>query len=402
MSSAVSEKESSMTLELVTGNHAAGYALSVAGEANRRGRGSACGIYPITPQTEIVEFVAKFPFSKGRVIAVESEHSAMGVSIGAAMAGARAFTASSSNGLAYMTENILVAGYYRLPIVLAAVNRTLGPPWNIWADQGDTLYLRDFPWVQLYCETNQEVLDTTLLAFRLAEDPRILLPVMVIMDAFITSHTQMETDLPDQSLVDAYLPTLSLPHRLNLDRPATMGGLTWPRETLSQRLEIDEAFERVPATYEEHRAAFREVFGRDPGAALDAFEATDAETVLVASGTIASTVREVVRQRRARGERVGMVKMKMFRPFPVDLLLEACPAVMKFGVLDRNYAAGVGGVWCHDLRAALQGHRERPLVQGYITGACGGDVTPEMVNEVIDDLLTRRSAGKPVWKGIER
>ncbi|MCL4197084.1 MAG: hypothetical protein KJZ69_06285 [Phycisphaerales bacterium] len=391
-----------MTLELVTGNHAAGYALAAAGEANRFARGAACGIYPITPQTEIVEYVAKFPFSKGRIIAVESEHSAMGVSIGAAMAGARAFTASSSNGLAYMTENIMVAGFYRLPIVLAAVNRTLGPPWNIWADQGDTLYLRDFPCIQLYCETNQEVLDSTLLAFRLAEDRRILLPVMVIMDAFILSHTQTETDLPEQALVDEFLPPLSLPHRLNFDHPATIGGLTWPRETLSQRVEIDEAFERVPAAYEEHRAEFRRLLGRDPGGAISAEATEDAETVLVASGTIASTAREAVRQRRRRGERIGFVKMKMFRPFPGEALLQACPNARKFGVLDRDYAAGLGGVWWHDLRAALQGRRDGAIVQGYLTGVCGGDVTPDMIDEVIDDLLERRSAGKPVWKGIDR
>ena len=391
-----------MAMELVTGNHAAGYALGVAGEANRTGRGAACGIYPITPQTEIVEFVARFPFSKGRVIAVESEHSAMGVSIGASMAGARAFTASSSNGLAYMTENIMVAGFYRLPIVLAAVNRTLGPPWNIWADQGDTLFLRDFPWIQLYCETNQEVLDSTLLAFRLAEDRRILLPVMVIMDAFITSHTQMETDLPEQELVDAYLPPLDLPHRLNLDRPTTVGGLTWPRETMSQRIEADEAMERVPAVYDEHRRSFQEIFGRDPGGAISAFETADAQAVLVTSGTISSTAREVVAQRRAAGEKIGLVKMKMFRPFPGEALIEACPVATKFGVLDRNYAAGLGGVWWHDLRATMQGRRDHALIQDYLAGVCGGDVTPAMVNEVIDDLLSRRSAGKPVWKGIDK
>ncbi|MDX2413124.1 MAG: pyruvate ferredoxin oxidoreductase, partial [Woeseiaceae bacterium] len=188
-----------MPVQVVTGNHAAGYALSVAGEANRTARGVACGIYPITPQTEIVEYVARFPFSKGRVVPVESEHSAMAVSMGASMSGARSFTASSSNGLAYMTENIMVAGYYRLPIVMVAVNRTLGPPWNIWADQGDTLMLRDFAWLQFYCENNQEVLDTTLLAFKLAEDRRILLPALTCMDAFIVSHTQTETELPEQA-----------------------------------------------------------------------------------------------------------------------------------------------------------------------------------------------------------
>ena len=144
-----------MSVQIITGNHAAGHALSMAGEANRTARGVACGIYPITPQTEIVEYVAKYPFSKGSVIPVESEHSAMGVCIGASMNGARSFTASSSNGLAYMAENVMVASFYRLPIVMAVVNRTLGPPWNIWADQGDSLMFRDFAWVQLYCDTSQ-------------------------------------------------------------------------------------------------------------------------------------------------------------------------------------------------------------------------------------------------------
>ena len=195
-----------MSTKLVTGNHAAGHSMALAGEANRASRGSVCGIYPITPQTEIVEYVARFEFSRGRVIPVESEHSAMGVCIGASLNGARSFTASSSNGLAYMAENVMVASFYRLPIVMAVVNRTLGPPWNIWADQGDSLMFRDFAWVQLYCDSIQDVADTSLLAFRVAEDPRILLPVMVCMDGFILSHTSMEIELAEQAQVDRYLP----------------------------------------------------------------------------------------------------------------------------------------------------------------------------------------------------
>jgi pyruvate/2-oxoacid:ferredoxin oxidoreductase alpha subunit len=389
-----------MAYQLVTGNHAAGYALSVAGEANRAARGVACGIYPITPQTEIVEYVANFRFTKGRVVPVESEHSAMGVTIGASLAGARAFTASASNGLAYMAENVMVAGFYRLPIVMVAVNRTLGPPWNIWADQGDTLMLRDFPWVQFYCETNQEVADTTLLAFRLAEDRRVLLPVMVIMDAFILSHTQMPTDLPEQERVDALLPPLALPHHINHQRPVTIGGLAWPRETMSMRLETDEALRSVPAILQEHRAAFAEVMGRQVDGAMTAYELEGAEAVIVASGSIATTAREVVRQRRAKGERIGMVKMKMLRPFPEEQVRRMLGGVGRIGVLDRNYSAGVGGVFCQELRAALQGAGDA-LIQGYITGLCGGDVTPRMIDEVVDDLLRRERASRPVWKGVE-
>jgi pyruvate/2-oxoacid:ferredoxin oxidoreductase alpha subunit len=390
-----------MTLQVITGNHAAGYALSSAGEANRTARGTACGIYPITPQTEIVEYVARFPFSKGRVVPVESEHSAMAVSIGASANGARAFTASSANGLAYMAENIMVAGYYRLPIVMVAVNRTLGPPWNIWADQGDTLMLRDFAWLQFYCETNQEVLDTTLLAFKLAEDRRILLPVMTCMDAFIVSHTQTETDLPEQEAVDRFLPDLDLPHRMHPDEARTLGGLTWPHEDLSMRLEIDEAMKRVPEVYQECRKEFTEIFGRDPGDVIQTFGTDDAESILVASGSMATTARDVVRQRREAGEKIGLVKLKMYRPFPELALREACQSATKLAVLDRNYAAGAGGVFWQDTRAAFQGHREGLLIQNYITGLCGGDVTPAVIDDILADLSSRSEVGDPVWMGIE-
>jgi pyruvate/2-oxoacid:ferredoxin oxidoreductase alpha subunit len=386
-----------MALEVVTGNHAAGYALAAAGEANRGARGAACGIYPITPQTEIVERVAAFPFTKGKVVPVESEHSAMAVSMGASLAGARAFTASSSNGLAYMVENIMTTGFYRLPVVMVAVNRTLGPPWNIWADQGDSLMLRDFPWVQLYCSDNQEVADLTLLAFRLAEDRRILLPVLVCMDAFIVSHTQAETDLPEQELVDRYLPELELPHRMRHDLPRTLGGLIWPDVTTAQRFDVDEAMRRVPVVYGECREAFQEMFGRDPGGTIDSYQVEDADTVLIASATIATTAHDVVDRRRARGERVGLVKMRIYRPFPESELRSACEAATRVGVLDRDYAAGMGGVWWQDVRAAFQGHREDLVIQGYLAGIGGGDVTPESVERVLDDLGRRDRAGPPSW-----
>ena len=390
-----------MSVQVVTGNHAAGHALCVAGEANRGARGAATGIYPITPQTEIVEYVAKYPFSKGRVVTAESEHSAMAVTMGASIAGARAFTASSANGLAYMAENVMVAGYYRLPIVMVGVNRTLGPPWNIWADQGDTLMFRDFAWLQLYCETNQEVLDTTLLAFRLAEDRRILLPVLVCMDAFIVSHTQTGTDMPEQADADRYLPPLDLPHRIRRDEARTLGGLAWPHEGVSMRRDIDDAMGRVPAVYAESRDAFIDVFGRDPGDALQCFECDDAETILIATGTIATTAREVVRRRRDAGERIGLVKIKMFRPFPAALLRAACASARRVGVLDRNYAAGSGGVFWQETRGAFQGWRDDLPVQGYLTGLCGGDVTPDVIDRVLADLADRERAGAPVWTDID-
>ena len=390
-----------MPLEIVTGNHAAGHALCVAGEANRNARGAACGIYPITPQTEIVERVAAYAFSKGKVVAAESEHSAMAVSIGASLAGARAFTASSSNGLAYMFENIMVAGFYRLPIVMTAVNRTLGPPWNIWVEQSDTLMLRDFPWVQLYASDNQEVHDLALLAFRLAEDPRILLPVMVCLDGFVLSHTQGETELATQEQADRFLPELDLPHRLDDARPRAVGAMVWPDATMSHRMDIQEAMERVPGVYDECRAAFGGVFGRSPGGVLDAYHTEDADTVLVTSATISLTTRRVVDRRRAAGEKVGMVQMRMFRPFPEAALRDACASAKRVGVLDRDYAAGVGGIWWHDARAAFHGHRDDLILQDYLVGLGGGDVTQEVVERILDELVSRDAAGPPHWADMK-
>jgi pyruvate/2-oxoacid:ferredoxin oxidoreductase alpha subunit len=280
---------------------------------------------------------------------------------------------------------------------MVAVNRTLGPPWNIWADQGDTLMLRDFPWIQFYAEDNQEVLDMTLMAFRLAEDHRILLPALVAMDAFIVSHTQAETVLPDQSAVDRYLPELDLPHRLLHEDPKTLGGLAWPEVAMSLRLEIDEAMGRVDEVFGECRAAFHDVFERDPGGAIETLGTEDAEIVIVVSSSIATTAREVVKQRRAAGEKIGFVKIKMFRPFPERALQEACSTAKAVAVLDRNYAAGVGGIFWQEAKAAFQGYRDDLIVQDYLTGLCGGDVTPPMIDEIIADVTARDAETKPVW-----
>jgi pyruvate/2-oxoacid:ferredoxin oxidoreductase alpha subunit len=220
------------------------------------------------------------------------------------------------------------------------------------------------------------------------------------MDAFIVSHTQGETDMATQEQVDRYLPELALPHRLDHAHPRTMGGMVWPDQTTSHRMEIQEAMDRVPEVYEECRGAFLEVFGRDPGGAMATFDTEDADTVLLASASVATTAREVVRRRRANGDRLGLVKMRMFRPFPEAALRDACAAAGRLGVLDRDYAAGAGGVWWQDTRAAFQGHREGLIVQDYLVGIGGGDVTPESVDRVVEDLAARTKAGPPVWNDV--
>lgn len=388
-----------MAREMVTGNGAAGHVLALAGEANRGARGCCGGAYPITPQTEIIEYLRGFDFTKGRIVAVESEHSAMAVCIGGSLGGARSFTASSANGLAYMTENVFAAGYFRLPIVMIAVNRTLGPPWNIWADQGDSLMLRDAPWLQFYAESHQELVDTILLAFRVAEDHRVLLPAMVCMDGFIVSHTQMIVDLPEQAQVDKFLPPCDVPHRMRHEQPVTIGGLAWPRETEHMRHEIQQAMERVPEVLVEALDEFEAVFGRRPVGAISAEGIEDAETVVVASNTIVRTVRHALKERGTRREKIGLVNAKLFRPFPREEIRRALAGKRRVAVLDRNHSPGSGGIFWQEVAATMQGHDD-VLLQDYIVGLGGGDVTPEVINHIINDLLERDAPAEPVWEEV--
>lgn len=380
-----------MSIQLLSANHSAAMAATLAGRANRVARGFGSGVYPITPQTECIELLCRQHFEKGHVVRVESEHSAMAVCMGFSLAGLRSFTASSSNGLAYMVENVYAAAFYRLPIVMMAVNRTLGPPWNIWVDHGDTLMLRDSGWMQLYCEDNQEVLDTILLAYRLAEDARVLMPAMVCQDAFVLSHTMMQTDVPSQEEVDRFLPPLDLPHRL-ADRPVTIGGLDFPHETEAHRRQHAAAMARVPEVYAACQDAFEEVFGRRPADRVVPYRMQDAEVVLVSMGTTASTVRVVVDQARAEGLRVGGLRVRMFRPFPERELREALAGCRRIGVLDRDVSLGHGGVLWSELRGTAP---PGSLVQGYMLGLGGGDVRPEHVHSVLDELCEREAAEEP-------
>jgi pyruvate/2-oxoacid:ferredoxin oxidoreductase alpha subunit len=258
---------------------------------------------------------------------------------------------------------------------------------------------RDSAWIQLYCENNQDVVDSIIHGFRVAEDRRILLPVMVNMDAFITSHTLMETELPEQELVDAYLPTLDLPHRMNLNRPVTIGGLTWPLETASSRVEVDNVMKAVPAVFEEHRRSFEQQFGRTLCGAIESSGCEDADIVVVSSGSVATTVRNVVAERRAAGERIGFIRIKMFRPFPHVEFRRAVNNCSRIAVLDRNYSAGTGGIFWQEIRASLQG-RSSALIQDYLTGVGGMDVTPAIVSNCIDDILNRAEMTHPIWKGV--
>jgi len=380
-----------MASQLISANHAAAAAATLAARANRGARGFASGVYPITPQTECIERLCGEEIEKGHVVRVESEHSAMAVCIGAALAGARTFTASSSNGLAYMTENVFAAGFFRLPIVMMAVNRTLGPPWNIWVDHGDTLALRDAGWIQLYCEDNQEVFDSILAAYRLAEDARVLLPVLVCQDAFVLSHTMMMTEIAAQEAVDRFLPPLALPHRLT-EKPRVVGGLDFPHETEVHRRQQQEAMARVPEVYSEVQDAFAAAFGRALADAVVPYRMEDAEVVVVSMGTTGSTARAAVDAARGRGVRAGALRLRMFRPLPEAELRRWLAGRRSVAVLDRDLSPGLGGIVWGEIRGLAD---PAAAVQNYLVGLGGGDVRPEQITALLEEAARLERAAEP-------
>lgn len=380
-----------MSLKLLSANHGAALAATLAARANRTGRGFCSGVYPITPSTECMEYLCLQEIEKGRVVKVESEHSAMGVCIGAAAAGARAFTATSSNGLAYMAENCIAAASMRLPVVLAVANRTLGPPWNIWADHGDSLLLRDQGLIQFYCADNQELFDTVLCAFRLAEDAKVMMPAMVCMDGFILSHTVAQTDIPEQAQVDRFLPLTAVPHRLG-DTPHTLGQIEVPHQTEVHRYQHHAAMLGATKIYAGIQDEFELIFGRRPPDSVVTYRAEDAETLIVSMGTLGATAERVVDLLREQGQKVGSLRVRLFRPLPVEEIRECFAGKQRIAVIDRDISLGFGGVLWGEVRAMAD---PGTVVQSYMAGLGGGDVRPEHVVNMLADLLPRKIAGLP-------
>lgn len=370
-------------------------------EAVRLARVKVVSAYPITPQTHIVEELAKFCSEgslDGRFLCVESEHSAMAAVIGAAAGGVRTFTASSSQGLALMHEMLHWAAGGRLPIVMAEVNRALGPGWNLWADQTDSLAQRDTGWIQLYCADGQEVLDTTLQAYRLAE--AVNLPVMVILDAFFLSHTWEPVDLPDQEKVDRFLPPYSPRFCMNTADPQSLHGVAPIGVYMEMRRSMQLAMEAVPEHLARIEEEFATLFGRSYGP-VESYLCDDADVILVTSGTAAGTARVAVDQLRNEGEKAGLLRIRMFRPFPVRSVRQVLKSAQKVAVLDRNCSFGAGGIFASELKSALHGGNPAP-VYSYIAGLGGRDITVDTIRQCFS--LTRAAARpfiESVWLGVK-
>ena len=381
---------------VVEGNHAASAAARLC-------RVQVIAAYPITPQTQIVEKLAELCADgslPARFIPVESEHSAMAACIGAAMAGARAFTATSSQGLALMHELLHWAAGARLPIVMANVNRAMAPPWSIYADQTDSVAQRDTGWIQFYCASSQEVLDTVIQAYRVCE--AVALPAMLNLDAFYLSHTSEPVDLPDQEAVDAYLPPFRPRFRLDPERPRAFGGLAGPEAYMETRHDLQQAMEEAKDVLAKADAEFRLRFGRGYGL-VEAHGVAGADLALVTMATMAGTAAAALPALNAGGARVGLVRVRVLRPFPAEALREALRRVRRVLVLDRNLSPGSGGVLHAELRATLAGLPDPPLVLGALAGLGGRDVRPEGIAEAAAWALSpERHAEERLWLGLKR
>ncbi|MGQ0711686.1 MAG: transketolase C-terminal domain-containing protein [Rhodoferax sp.] len=375
---------------LMTGNQAVAWGARLA-------RPGVVPVYPITPQTPVLEQMTAFQAQgefDGEIIAPESEHSVMSACIPASLVGTRVFTATASQGLLLMHELLHYASGARAPIVMANVNRTVASPWAFWPDQTDSLAQRDTGWIQYYVESAQEALDTVVQAFRVAE--QVLVPAMVNLDAFYISHAMEPVRVPDQALVDAYLPAFDPPHKLDTEHVESWGNVVTQDMYYRHRQALGEALARVPALTAQADREWAERTGRSHGV-VERYRCEGASVVVVAMGSMCGTVREAVDQLRAAGQAVGLLKIRLFRPLPVAAIAEALSGVEQLVVLDRNYSPGHGGVLHQELRAALYGGAVAPRIHGLLAGVGGVNVSPRHIVDFVNQMRQAPVRAESQW-----
>jgi len=374
-------------------------------QAAKLARVDVVAAYPITPQTSIVEKIAQY-IANGEMDAdylkVESEHSALTACMGARMAGVRAFTSTSSQGLEYMHEMLAYVAGGRYPLVLVNVCRSVALPWSIWGDQQDAIQQRDTGWIQIFTETGQEALDMVLQAYRIAEDHRVLLPVMVCLDAFIQSHTEELIEIPDQKTVDSFLPPYDAVVTLDVDNPYSISVGGFGRQYAHWRAEQQEATEKAQQIILEVGDEFARSFGRHYGGLIEQYRCDGAEALLVAMGACTGTARDVVDEMRDEGKAVGLVKVRAYRPFPVASLRKAISLAKAAAVLDRDCSWGYEGALATDLKGALYGLPNPPAVLNFIGGLGGADVPPERIKYMLEKALAAKRGDTPHLEFIDR
>jgi pyruvate ferredoxin oxidoreductase alpha subunit len=364
-----------MSLKQCEGSHAVAAAVALC-------RPEVICAYPISPQTHIVEGLGEMvkagKLSPCEFINVESEFAAMSVAIGASAAGARAYTATASQGLLFMVEAVYNASGLGLPIVMTVANRAIGAPINIWNDHSDSMSQRDCGWIQLFAENNQEALDLHIQAFRLGEE--LSLPVMVCMDGFILTHAYERVDIPTQAQVDDYLPPFSPRQILDPSEPVSIGAMVGPEAFTEVRYLAHarqmQALELIP----QHAARFRKIFGRDSGGLVRPYRCEDAETIVVALGSILGTIKDTIDEMRDEGYRIGALGIISFRPFPLAAVREVLQHANRVVILEKSLAVGIGGIVSTDVRMALSGFN----LHGYtvIAGLGGRSITKSSLHKL--------------------
>ena len=331
--------------------------------------------YPITPQTHIVEGLGEMvkdgELKNCEFINVESEFAALSVAIGASAAGARSYTATASQGILFMAEAVYNAAGLGLPIVMTIGNRAIGAPINIWNDHSDSMALRDAGWIQLFAETNQEAADLHIQAFRLAEE--LSCPVMVCVDGFILTHAYDRVDIPDQAEVDAYLPPFEPVQVMDCSEPVSIGAMVGPEAFFEVRYLQHHKQQRALELIPQLAAEFKKQFGRDSGGLIRSYRCEDAETIVVALGSLVGTVKDAVDEARAGGHRIGVVSICSFRPFPLKEMRAALGRAKRVVVLEKCMAVGIGGIVSDGVRKSLSGIQ----LKGYtvIAGLGGRAIT---------------------------
>ncbi len=346
------------------------------------------GMYPITPQTHIVERLADYINDgelNSEMICVESEHSAISACIGASATGVRTFTSSASQGLALMHEILFITSGMRLPVVMAVANRSLSAPINIWNDHQDAVSSRDAGWIQLYVDSSQEAIDTIIQAYKIAENHKILLPVMVCLDGFTLSHVWEPVNVMEQKEVDDFLPKFSPLFKLDPAKPVTMGPIGYPNAFMSFRKSQQEAMDEAIKVIEDVNREFKRKFGRGYGNGLvDAYKVDDAKYALVAMGTVCSTARGVVDKMRREGKKVGIIKIKSLRPFPIESILHETKNLKGIAVIDRAISPGNSPPLFNEISSCLKD--KDIIVKSYVAGLGGRDVTEEIIEKALVNI----------------
>ena len=357
-----------------------------AAEAVKQANVDVISAYPITPQTHVVEHLSEI-VANGDLDAdffcVESEHSALSVCVGAAATGARTFTCTSSQGLALMSEITYIASGLRLPIVMIISNRTISAPLSIWNDHSDAMSIRDCGWIQFFVENGQEVYDHVFAAYRLAEDKNVLFPVIINMDGFILSHVIEPIEFIEQEKIDQFLPPYQPVHQLHPDHPVTMGAFALPAIFAETKKAQEEALRSSVPKIVETWKAFGDMSGRyyHP---IETYQAEDADTLLVTMGSYGETASVAVDRMREAGRSVGLVRIRLWRPFPFDDLKKATLRAKQLVVIDRAISVGACGPVASEVKAALYGDDQRPAVYNFVAGISGRDVTPSDFIKMVD------------------